>query len=197
MKICAIITGMLLLCSAAAAQQYSIDRHVIASGGGHSESASYSVDCTIGQPVTGSASSDNYSVEGGFWAGEGGGVGGACGYYVVGDYNGSDAFNVSDIVEGYSKLKTGSPDYPELLCDCEGDGNLWPVRMDVNNSCAMNVADIVDGYSKLKTGSPELVPCQLCPPDEPIPPYPGDGDQPLVVPVLESKAKVRLGSGAQ
>jgi hypothetical protein len=69
--------------------------------------------------------------------------------------------------------------------------------MDVNNSCAMNVADIVDGYSKLKTGSPELVPCEFCPPDEPIPPYPRDGDQPMVVPVLESKAKVRLGSGAQ
>ncbi|MHC4500353.1 MAG: hypothetical protein ACYS21_14715, partial [Planctomycetota bacterium] len=59
--------------------------------------------------------------------------------------------------------------------------------MDVNNSCAMNVADIVDGYSKLKTGSPELVPCEFCPPDE-SPPYPGEGDQPLVVPRLKAKA---------
>jgi plastocyanin len=88
----------------------------------------------------------------------------SCGFYVTGDYNGSGAFNVSDIVEGYSRLKTGEPSYPDLNCDCAGDGNLWPVRMDVNNTCTFNVADIVDGYSNLKTGMPDLMPCEQCPP---------------------------------
>jgi hypothetical protein len=88
-----------------------------------------------------------------------------CGHYVVGDYDGSGLFNVADIVDSYSMLKTGEPAYPELLCQCLPDGgDFWYVRFDVNNSCEMNVADIVDGYSKLKTGSPELVPCELCPP---------------------------------
>jgi hypothetical protein len=84
--------------------------------------------------------------------------------YVVGDYNGSGAFNVADIVDGYSRLKTGLPE-PAYECECPyGSGNEWAVAMDVNNSCAFNVADIVDGYSKLKTGSPELAPCEDCPP---------------------------------
>jgi hypothetical protein len=86
--------------------------------------------------------------------------------YVVGDFNGSGVLNVADIVDGYSKLKTGFPE-PGLLCECPGcSGNEWAVAMDVNNSCAFNVADIVDSYSKLKTGLPELVPCESCPPGE-------------------------------
>jgi CubicO group peptidase (beta-lactamase class C family) len=84
--------------------------------------------------------------------------------YVIGDYNNSGAFNVADIVDGYSRLKTGLPE-PAFECECPpGSGNEWAVAMDVNNSCAFNVADIVDGYSKLKTGSPELEPCEECPP---------------------------------
>jgi hypothetical protein len=87
-----------------------------------------------------------------------------CGDYLIGDYNGSGAFNVADIVDGYSRLKTGLPE-PAYECECPyGSGNEWAVAMDVNNSCAFNVADIVDGYSKLKTGSPELEPCEECPP---------------------------------
>jgi hypothetical protein len=121
-------------------------------------------------------------------------VGGPCGDYVIGDYNCSGAANVADVVEMYSKLKTGSPTYPDCECDCENDGNVWPVGGDVNNSCAMNVADVVALYSKLKTGEPELVPCLLCPPDS-YEPSPGGGDRPLVVPNLESKAKLKTGSG--
>jgi len=87
-----------------------------------------------------------------------------CGNYVIGDYNGSGIFNVSDIVESFSKLKTGSPE-PALLCECPpGSGNEWAVAMDVNNTCNFNIADIIAGFSTLKTGSPELIPCEDCPP---------------------------------
>ncbi len=84
--------------------------------------------------------------------------------YVIGDFNGSGSFNISDIIDGFSKLKTGSPD-AAYLCECPlGSGVEWVVAMDVNNSCAFNVSDIINGFSKLKTGAPELVPCGDCPP---------------------------------
>jgi hypothetical protein len=120
-------------------------------------------------------------------------LGGNCGDYVVGDYNCSGLPNVADVVDMYAKLKTGSPVYPDCECDCLGDGDIWPVGGDVNSSCAMNVADVVDLYSKLKTGSPELTPCMDCPPDSWL--NPGGGDRPLVVPNLESKARLKTGSG--
>jgi hypothetical protein len=85
-----------------------------------------------------------------------------CGSYVVGDYNCSGQFNVADVVDMYSKLKTGSPVYPDCECDCEGDGNIWPVGGDVNNSCTFNIADVVIAYRSLM--GPPLVPCELCPP---------------------------------
>jgi hypothetical protein len=97
----------------------------------------------------------------------GAGCGDYCGYYLIGDFNGSGGFNVADIVDSYSKLKTGLPE-PALLCECPpNSGNEWAVAADVNNSCAFNVADIVDGYSFLKTGLPEPSPCGICPPGEP------------------------------
>ncbi len=87
--------------------------------------------------------------------------------YVTGDFNGSGVFNVADIIEGFSKLRTGSPE-PAIECVCPpGSGNIWAVAMDVNNSCSFNVADIISAFSKLKTGSPDLVPCEYCPPREP------------------------------
>jgi PKD repeat protein len=102
--------------------------------------------------------------------------GGDCGSYVVGDFNGSGSFNVADVVDAYSKLKTGSPP-PFIECECPpGSGIFWAVAMDVNNSCSFNVADVVSGYSRLKTGSPELAPCEFCPPSLPSPRY---GDERL------------------
>jgi len=90
--------------------------------------------------------------------------GGPCGYYVVGDYNGDNSFNIADIVAGFSRLKSGSPE-PALSCECPaGSGHYWAVAMDLNNSCEMNISDIVAGFSKLKSGSPPIVPCDQCPP---------------------------------
>jgi len=189
MKVSGPIILILMLASTASAQNYSIDWYVIASGGGHAESANFMVDGTIGQPITGISSSANYVVEAGFWVGTAGGS--VCGYYVVGDYNGSNAFNVADIVEGFSYLKTGSPD-PFLLCECPPGNNAWAVAMDVNNSCGFNVADIVTGFSRLKTGLPEPVPCELCPPGAPVPPVPPDRDRPTVLPILRAKSNIDL-----
>ena len=107
--------------------------------------------------------------------------------YVIGDFNGSGVFNIADIVEAFSRLKTGLPD-PALICECPpGSGNEWAVAMDVNNSCAFNVADIIDGFYKLKTGLPELVPCDQCPPGGRLAP---GGGRPLPIPTLESRLKV-------
>jgi len=50
-------------------QTYQTDWHVIASGGGHSESADYGIDGTIGQAIVGISTSANYRVEAGFWVG--------------------------------------------------------------------------------------------------------------------------------
>jgi len=90
-------------------------------------------------------------------------VWGGCSY-VIGDYNCSGTFNIADVVEAFSRLKTGLPE-PCYVCECpSGDGNYWAVAMDVNNSCTFNVADVTTAFSYLKTGAPELEPCESCPP---------------------------------
>ncbi len=85
--------------------------------------------------------------------------------YVIGDFNNSGALNISDIIDSFSKLKTGSPD-PGMVCECPPySGEEWAAAMDVNSSCGFNVADVISAFSKLKTGEPELVPCEDCPPE--------------------------------
>ena len=59
----------LLATSVASAQSYQIDWHVIASGGGHAESANHQVDGTIGQAIVGQSSSSNYILKAGYWVG--------------------------------------------------------------------------------------------------------------------------------
>ncbi|MCP4582294.1 MAG: hypothetical protein GY839_11830 [candidate division Zixibacteria bacterium] len=70
MNISKIITLLVLMLPVALfAQTYQVDWYVIASGGGHTESGSYQVDGTIGQPVVGETSSPSYTVEAGYWGG--------------------------------------------------------------------------------------------------------------------------------
>jgi hypothetical protein len=53
----------------APAQNYTIDWHKIAGGGGTSTGGTYTVSGTIGQPeASGAMNGGNYSVTGGFWA---------------------------------------------------------------------------------------------------------------------------------
>lgn len=179
------IAMILLLFSTAYAQNYRADWYVIAAGGGHSESANYMLEGTIGQAVTGSSSSANYIIESGFWVGRAGGV---CGEYIIGDYNGNGAFNVADIISSFGKLK-GQPNDPGLLCECPaGSGNSWAVAMDVNGSCSFNIADVIWGFGKLK-GQPNILEaCPDCPPENRIAP-PGN-DNPLALPTLRSKSRM-------
>ena len=64
-----ILAGILLVATAASAQNYSIDWHTIEGGGGTSTGGVYSVSGTIGQPDAGGPlTNGQYSVTGGFWA---------------------------------------------------------------------------------------------------------------------------------
>jgi hypothetical protein len=47
----------------------SIERHVMSSGGGFSQSGRFSIDATIGQPVAGVKVFGPYEVHSGFWVG--------------------------------------------------------------------------------------------------------------------------------
>lgn len=53
----------------AATDAYSITWKVIASGGATMSSPSYTMMGTVGQPVTGTSASSNYSVLSGYWYG--------------------------------------------------------------------------------------------------------------------------------
>lgn len=111
--------------------------------------------------------------------------------YVIGDYNGSETFNVADVIAAFSKLKTGAPE-AALPCECPyGSGDVWAVAMDLNNSCNFNIADVIAGFSKLKVGFPEPVPCEECPPGGRL--IPDDNHRPLIAPTLKSGAKRSLG----
>ena len=92
MKIIQII--LVLICLSAIsvfAQTHQVDWYVIGSGGGHSESGNFQIDGTVGQPIVGVTSSENYTIEAGYWVGVGP-SGPVCYKYVPGDvnmYNGS------------------------------------------------------------------------------------------------------------
>ena len=153
---------MTLLAPMSFAQNYTLEKYVIGSGGGEISSTSYSANGTIGQPLIGSSSSANYAVESGFWAGPGGGTGGGC-EYIVGDVNGSDNYNGLDITYGVAFLKGG----PDPICPF-GSCPVAPCDAffycgDVNGSCNYNGLDITYGVAYLK-GGPAPNPCGDCPP---------------------------------
>jgi len=90
-----------------------------------------------------------------------------CGYYVVGDWNGSGRFNIADIIEVLRWARW--PDYPgpALICDCLEDGTFTFVAMDMNATCSFNLGDIVWGYGRLMGQPNTLTPCPECPPGPP------------------------------
>ena len=147
-----------LLPMTAFAQNYQIDWYVIGSGGGTSQSASYQLSGTIGQPIAGSSSSASYTVEAGFWVGVGE-AGGGCSY-VDGDVNNNGAFNGIDVTYSVTYFKGGP--LPPYSCECT-PGNTWFVAGDVNGNCAFNGIDVsyMVGYFK---GGPAPIPCPACPP---------------------------------
>jgi hypothetical protein len=63
-----ILLSILLFCSAASAQNFSIDWFTVDGGGGASAAGGFSVSGTIGQPDAGFMSGGGYAVVGGFWS---------------------------------------------------------------------------------------------------------------------------------
>ncbi len=153
-----IIGLILFLSSAAYAQNFRVDRYVIVSGGGHSQSVNYLVDGTIGQAILGHSASSNYAVDGGFWTGSLT-LAPVC-EYVVGDINGSNSLNGIDVTYGVTYFKGGP--IPPYSCECAA-GNTWYVAGDVNASCSFNGLDITYLVTYFK-GGPLPRPCADCPP---------------------------------
>ncbi len=54
--------------TSALAQNYAIDWHVIASGGGVISNSPYTIGGTIGQPNTSHATAGGYTIDSGFWS---------------------------------------------------------------------------------------------------------------------------------
>ena len=156
MKIKATFFFLFISASLAFAQNYQIDWWVIGSGGGHSESESYQLDGTIGQPIVGQSASANYRLEAGFWVGAAP-QGPGCDY-VVGDANDNGAFNGLDVSYSVSYFKGGPP--PPYSCDCPPHGS-WYVGGDVNATCSFNGLDVTYMVSYFKGGPPPY-PCADC-----------------------------------
>ncbi len=156
MKLIIFFIFPILLYSITAAQDYQVDWYVVASGGGHSQSANFGVEGTLGQTVIGRSTSANYLVDAGFWWGT---VGPRC-EYVTGDANGNGSFNGLDVVYAVSYFKGGPP--PPYSCECT-PGQTWHVAGDVNASCNFNGLDVSYAVTYLK-GGPAPVPCPDCPP---------------------------------
>lgn len=85
---------------------------------------------------------------------------GPCENYVVGDINGSGAYNGLDVTFGVTYFKGGPP--PSHECQC-GQIGVWYASGDVNGSCSYNGLDITYGVSYLKGGD-GLAPCPDCAP---------------------------------
>lgn len=158
MKTKILVTLLLLLPMIVSAQNYQIGPSVIASGGGQSQSANYSAEGTIGQPIIGHSTSENFIVDGGFWAGII--AGGPQCIYIVGDINGTGNLNGVDVTYGVSYFKGGYA--PPYSCECTSGGT-WYVAGDVNSSCNFNGVDITYLVSYFKGGAAPR-PCPDCPP---------------------------------
>jgi hypothetical protein len=174
MKTIPILISFLLLPILVSAQNYQVGQSVIASGGGQSQSANYSAEGTIGQPIIGHSTSENFIVDGGFWAGII--AGGPQCNYIVGDINNSGNLNGVDVTYGVSYFKGGPA--PPYSCECV-PGNTWFVAGDVNASCNFNGVDITYLVSYFKGGSAPR-PCPEC--------LPGNlplGKQPHLTPIAK------------
>lgn len=185
MNIYRIVFMLLLAVSLASAQNYQIDWHVIASGGGHAESASHQVDGTIGQGVVGQSSSENYILKAGYWVGFM--ARGDC-VYLPGDCNHNGiALELGDVIAMISMYR-GSVD-PYYICDCGVDppGAEFAATADPNGNCvAFELGDVVTEIGAYR-GSTTASGCVDCPGSLRL--IPGDeGNRPLVIPSLKAKA---------
>jgi hypothetical protein len=179
-----LILILLLIAAPIYAQNYTLERSVLSSGGGHSESPNYKLDATIGQPVVGTSSSPNYTLESGFWPGTLP-AGPGCNY-VIGDINGNDQANGIDVIYGVAYFKGGSA--PPDQCDCPGHGLLY-ASGDVNGNCSFNGIDITFYVTYLKGGTP-IFPCADCPPAGSLTSIPGNIPAVIDPAIVNPKIKI-------
>jgi hypothetical protein len=159
-----IIVALSLMPVASSAQSFRVDWWTISPGGGHSRTAAYQVDGTIGQAIVGGSATAFYRVEAGFWVGAGPWF---C-EYLAGDVNNSGIANGIDVVYAVSYFKGGAPP----LVNCARPAGPCPqaspfyAALDVNGSCSTNGIDITFYVSFLK-GGPAIICCPSCPPADP------------------------------
>lgn len=170
------------IASLASAQNYQIDWSVIASGGGHAESESHQADGTIGQAIVGQSSSENYTVDAGYWVGLP--SGGDC-VYTPGDSdeNGS-ARELTDVVKMIAYYR--GFDQPGYVCYCTEQRPEYKPSADADGNCtSFELTDVVKSIAAYRGPEP-LAGCEDCPGQGRL--LPGGGDQPLVVPSLKARA---------
>lgn len=172
------------LCASASAQSFIVDRYVIASGGGHSESGVYIIDGAIDQPAIGESSSDNYVVEAGFWVG--GSITGNC-VYIAGDVNSNGIpLELSDVMAMIGNYRgTLAPSY---TCDCPGQALNFAAAADPGGNCLpFELNDVVveiDAYRGTALASG----CSDCPGSLGL--SPGEGNQLIIVPSLKTRTVI-------
>jgi hypothetical protein len=140
-------------------QSHVIDWSVIGSGGGHSQSSNFQVDCTIGQSIVGNSSSSNYQIDAGFWAGTAGGF--TC-EYILGDINGDGQRIGGDVTYAVRFFKGISMPPPDS-CFMDSTGTYLYVAGDLNGNCEFRGSDITRLVSYYK-GISQLSYCHFFPP---------------------------------
>lgn len=180
------IITVLTLCTAAGAQNYSVDRYVMASGGGHSESAVYLVDGTVGQPVVGRSASESYIVEAGFWAGLAGG--GDC-LYIAGDVdNNGTPLELADVIAMIGNYRGTT--VPYFVCDCPGHAADFAATADPSGNCApFELGDVVIEIGAYR-GTADASACPDCPGTLRL--RPGERNSLTVIPSLRTKKKAEI-----
>lgn len=131
----------------AAAAAYSVDWYVISSGGVlGATSTNWSLDATVGQPLAGSGSSTNYTLEVGFWYGEGGA---ACAVGLTGDADNNGEVKLSDVIVLVNYVLKAGPD--PVPCPAAGD---------VTCDAEVKLSDVIYLVNYVLKAGP--APCNVC-----------------------------------
>jgi hypothetical protein len=152
---------LLILVSANLVQAQQMIRSVVASGGGHSESASVLLNCTIGQVSVGKSISSSNRLLSGFWTG-GAVVSPPSCEYVQGDMNGDGQRLAADVTYGVRYFKGTGPVPPDS-CFLDSTGAYLYVAGDVNGNCEFRGSDITRLVQYFK-GNAALSNCHFFPP---------------------------------
>lgn len=152
---------LLILVSASLTQAQQMKRSVVASGGGHSESASVLLNGTIGQACVGRATSSSNQLQAGFWTG-GAVVSPPSCEYVQGDLNGDGQRLAADVTYGVRYFKGTGPIPPDS-CFLDSTGAYLYVAGDVNGNCEFRGSDITRLVQYFK-GNATLSNCHFLPP---------------------------------